>query len=357
MIGEISSDSSRIRRSLPVSVASSLAVAVGDDRVLGAVELGAALEVREVLGDRHHDPEDPGDEREHASGRRATSAKRSFFSFGRPSLRSATVLATDGAALQVLADGGAPRSAVPFLCGSHPCRRSTAQLPSSLAAPPVKGLSLALPPMPESSIQAGELALGAVDSLPEGALAAQARAEAAAPGQARHRSDRTRHPPRPRGRAREAAPVPGRRPQVVLIIGDYTARVGDPSGRSAERPVLGDEEIDANAATFTSRPSRSSTPSGPRSASTASGSRCRARELFGLVRRFTVARLLERDDFTQADGGERSRSRCSSCSTRSCRATTRSRSRPTSSSAAPIRSSTCSSAATSRSRSAARRRR
>ncbi|MGI9557441.1 MAG: tyrosine--tRNA ligase, partial [Solirubrobacterales bacterium] len=37
---------------------------------------------------------------------------------------------------------------------------------------------------------------------------------------------------------------------VVLIVGDYTARIGDPSGRSAERPLLTDEEIDANAATF-----------------------------------------------------------------------------------------------------------
>ena len=33
----------------------------------------------------------------------------------------------------------------------------------------------------------------------------------------------------------------------VLIVGDYTTRIGDPSGRSAERPVLSDEEIDANA--------------------------------------------------------------------------------------------------------------
>src|ERR671930_1305897 len=37
---------------------------------------------------------------------------------------------------------------------------------------------------------------------------------------------------------------------VVLIIGDYTARVGDPSGRSAERPVLTDGEIDAHANTL-----------------------------------------------------------------------------------------------------------
>src|SRR5450755_961495 len=36
----------------------------------------------------------------------------------------------------------------------------------------------------------------------------------------------------------------------VLIIGDYTTRIGDPSGRSAERPILSDEEIDANARTY-----------------------------------------------------------------------------------------------------------
>src|ERR671928_1469000 len=38
--------------------------------------------------------------------------------------------------------------------------------------------------------------------------------------------------------------------RVVLIVGDYTARVGDPSGRSSARPVLSGAEIDANAATF-----------------------------------------------------------------------------------------------------------
>ena len=36
----------------------------------------------------------------------------------------------------------------------------------------------------------------------------------------------------------------------VLIIGDYTTRIGDPSGRSSERPILSDEEIDANAKTY-----------------------------------------------------------------------------------------------------------
>src|SRR5262245_41166504 len=36
----------------------------------------------------------------------------------------------------------------------------------------------------------------------------------------------------------------------VLIVGDYTTRIGDPSGRSAERPILDDAEIDRNAQTY-----------------------------------------------------------------------------------------------------------
>jgi tyrosyl-tRNA synthetase len=37
---------------------------------------------------------------------------------------------------------------------------------------------------------------------------------------------------------------------VVLIVGDYTARIGDPSGRSKERPILDDEVLDENARAF-----------------------------------------------------------------------------------------------------------
>ena len=36
----------------------------------------------------------------------------------------------------------------------------------------------------------------------------------------------------------------------VLIVGDYTTRIGDPSGRSSERPILSDEEIDRNAQSY-----------------------------------------------------------------------------------------------------------
>jgi len=38
--------------------------------------------------------------------------------------------------------------------------------------------------------------------------------------------------------------------KAVFIVGDYTTRIGDPSGRSSERPILSDEEIDANAKVY-----------------------------------------------------------------------------------------------------------
>src|SRR5204862_117438 len=38
--------------------------------------------------------------------------------------------------------------------------------------------------------------------------------------------------------------------KAVFIVGDYTTRIGDPSGRSSERPILSDEEIDANAQVY-----------------------------------------------------------------------------------------------------------
>ena len=44
--------------------------------------------------------------------------------------------------------------------------------------------------------------------------------------------------------------------RVVLIVGDFTARVGDPSGRSATRPPLSGEEIDRNARTYQDQAAR-----------------------------------------------------------------------------------------------------
>ncbi len=86
---------------------------------------------------------------------------------------------------------------------------------------------------------------------------------------------------------------------VVLIIGDYTARVGDPSGLSVERPVLSEEEIDANSASFQAQAFKVLDPERCEVRRNSEWLRMPSDELFRLARRFTVARLLERDDFTR----------------------------------------------------------
>ncbi len=87
--------------------------------------------------------------------------------------------------------------------------------------------------------------------------------------------------------------------QVVLIIGDVTARVGDPSGRSEERPVLTPEQIAANAQTFQEQAFKVLDRERTEVRFNGEWLNMPSEELFGLIRRFTVARLLERDDFTR----------------------------------------------------------
>jgi tyrosyl-tRNA synthetase len=89
--------------------------------------------------------------------------------------------------------------------------------------------------------------------------------------------------------------------RVVLIVGDFTARIGDPSGRSTLRPVLSEEEIDRNAATFHDQalrildddPERLEVRRNAEWLEMASG------DLLALLRSATVAQLLEREDFAQ----------------------------------------------------------
>jgi tyrosyl-tRNA synthetase len=86
----------------------------------------------------------------------------------------------------------------------------------------------------------------------------------------------------------------------VLIIGDYTTRIGDPSGRSAERPILSDEEIDRNARTYLDQamvvldPDRTEVRFNGEWLSGLSYA-----EVVRLARTVTVARILERDDFAK----------------------------------------------------------
>src|SRR3954465_3613198 len=86
---------------------------------------------------------------------------------------------------------------------------------------------------------------------------------------------------------------------VVLIVGDYTARVGDPSGRSSERPVLRPEEIDRNAETFRRQAFTVLDPERTELRMNGEWLDMRAEELFRLARVATVAQLLERDDFAK----------------------------------------------------------
>src|SRR4051794_24821650 len=85
---------------------------------------------------------------------------------------------------------------------------------------------------------------------------------------------------------------------VVLIVGDYTARIGDPSGRSKERPVLPDELLDANAKEFAAQAFRvlDRDKTEVRFNGEWLGALTYA-ETVRLARTMTVARLLERDDF------------------------------------------------------------
>jgi tyrosyl-tRNA synthetase len=87
--------------------------------------------------------------------------------------------------------------------------------------------------------------------------------------------------------------------RVVLIVGDYTARVGDPSGRTATRPVLSGEEIDANARTYQEQAFHvlRDDPELLEVRFNSEWLDMDMEELFRLARTTTVAQLLERDDF------------------------------------------------------------
>ncbi len=86
----------------------------------------------------------------------------------------------------------------------------------------------------------------------------------------------------------------------VLIVGDYTTRIGDPSGRSTERPILSDEEIDQNAKTYLEQAMVILDPD--RTEVRFNGewlSKLTYAEVVRLARTITVARMLERDDFAK----------------------------------------------------------
>ena len=84
---------------------------------------------------------------------------------------------------------------------------------------------------------------------------------------------------------------------VVLIVGDFTARIGDPSGRSASRPVPTPEEIEANATTYQEQAYKILDPAKTEVRRNGEWLDMNLAELLRLMGTTTVARLLERDDF------------------------------------------------------------
>ena len=87
---------------------------------------------------------------------------------------------------------------------------------------------------------------------------------------------------------------------AVLVIGDYTARVGDPSGRSKERPILSPEQIEENTRTYLEQaylildPGRTEVRRNSEWLAPLTMA-----DLIRLTRATTVARILERDDFAK----------------------------------------------------------
>ncbi|MYA34569.1 MAG: tyrosine--tRNA ligase [Gemmatimonadales bacterium] len=86
--------------------------------------------------------------------------------------------------------------------------------------------------------------------------------------------------------------------RVVFVMGDFTARVGDPSGRDETRPVLSEEEIESNLATYEDQVFRILDPAATEIRKNSEWLAGLAlADILRLTSQYTVARMLERDDF------------------------------------------------------------
>ncbi|MCC7116021.1 MAG: tyrosine--tRNA ligase [Burkholderiales bacterium] len=92
--------------------------------------------------------------------------------------------------------------------------------------------------------------------------------------------------------------------QVIFLIGDFTSMIGDPSGRNATRPPLTREAIRANALTYHAQASKVLDPE--RTEIRYNSEWCEPLGAAGMIRlasQYTVARMLERDDFSKRYAG------------------------------------------------------
>jgi tyrosyl-tRNA synthetase len=87
---------------------------------------------------------------------------------------------------------------------------------------------------------------------------------------------------------------------VVFVMGDYTALIGDPTGRNDQRPPLSEEEVRENGLTYAEQVHRVLDPERTRIEYNSSWLRpLRLKDLLELTAKYTVARMLERDDFSK----------------------------------------------------------
>jgi tyrosyl-tRNA synthetase len=88
--------------------------------------------------------------------------------------------------------------------------------------------------------------------------------------------------------------------QVIFLIGDFTSMIGDPSGRNSTRPPLTREQIEANAQTYYKQASLVLDPAKTEIRYNSEWSDpLGARGMIQLAARYTVARMMERDDFSK----------------------------------------------------------
>ena len=88
--------------------------------------------------------------------------------------------------------------------------------------------------------------------------------------------------------------------QVIFLIGDFTSMIGDPSGRNATRPPLTRDQIEANAQTYYRQASLVLDPARTEIRYNSEWSDpLGARGMIELAAKYTLARMLERDDFTK----------------------------------------------------------
>jgi len=170
-------------------------------------------------------------------------------------------------------------------------------------ASPNEGESLALAAVPTADKTAAYLERNAVDSLPKGELERKL-----AKSEAEGRPLRVKlgiDPTAPDIHLGHTVVLQKLREfqdaghDVVLIIGDFTGRVGDPSGRSALRPVLEADEIEHNAKTFQEQAFKVLDPARTEVRQNGEWLDMPMDALFRLIRTVTLARVTERDDFSQ----------------------------------------------------------